>query len=96
MYSRISWCKLESSKNEYSFDTVIEPLLKKCIDKKARLIIGLPIMAYGDTNSYGGFDIDSKSQKRYYSIPQYLYEELKASDYPMYEDDTYATWYPPN
>ena len=95
-YMRYIWCQLEDNNGHYLFDEVLEPVLKDCIEKKARFTIGLLINAYSIESVFAGYTYDEDGIKRKYSIPTYIFNKLQASQYPMIKDDYYSKWWSPN
>lgn len=87
LYNRYGWYNLEENKGEYKFDQVIEPFLIKAYKNNSRVILGVASMC-GESSH-----MSHLYNERYMAIPNYLYEELAKSKYPVYEDNTYGKGY---
>jgi len=90
LYNRYGWYSLESNKGEYKFDKIIEPFLIKAYNNNSRVILGIASMC-GESSH-----MSHTYQGRYMAIPDYLYEELAQTQYPVYEDNTYGKGYTVN
>lgn len=95
-YERFIWCQLENNNGKFLFDDVLDPILKDCINKKSRFIIGLLINSYSHKNVYAGYTKDDDGSIRKYSVPSYIFERMRKTDYPMLKDDLYAKWWSGN
>jgi len=95
-YERFIWCQLENNKGVFLFDEVLDPILKECINKKSRFVIGLLINSYSLSRVYGGYTRDDDGSIRKYSVPTYIFKKMQKSDYPMLKDDLYAKWWSGN
>lgn len=84
LYNRYGWWRLEKGENEYTFDEVVEPLLLEAVSQKARVIIGLASMC---AESSGMSHI---YKEKVIAIPNYLFDSLNQSVFPMLEDNQYT------
>lgn len=84
IYNRYGWWSLEPEKDNYAFTEVIEPILKQAVVQHSRVILGLASMCGEKTvmsHLYKG---------KWMATPDYLYEELQNSEWPMREDDQFC------
>lgn len=95
-YMRYVWCQLEDNDGNCLFDSVIEPVLRDCINKHQRFTIGLVINSFSIKTVYAGSTKDADGSIRNYSVPTYIFNTLQKSDYPMIKDDLYARWWSAN
>lgn len=84
IYNRLGWWSLEPEKDNYAFTEVIEPMLKQAVAQHSRVILGLASMCGEKTmmsHLYRG---------KWMATPDYLYEELLNSEWPMHEDNQFC------
>lgn len=84
IYNRYGWWKLEGDRNDYKFSEVIDPLLIKAVRQHSRVILGIASMCAEKS------DMSHLYKGKWIAVPDYLYEELQHSPYPMHEDIIYC------
>ena len=87
-YWRGGWNVLERGKGEWLFDQTIEPMLKNCVEERARIILGLAWMCGGGLR--GNTNVVWQADGNWCAVPRYLYDELKASDHPLVYDPSFG------